>query len=123
MTIDADCLHKTLERDDHRPVCRSLAEVHLGTASRLLSTHVGRGSTLRPWLKDAEINRDRDLRLQYLAGMGLNSYEADRIHRSLRLYRRSRDDLVSATTARERPWIVRPGTLGTQNTTDKRDRR
>ena len=27
----------------------------------------------RDWLKDAEINRDRNLRLQYLAGLGLDN--------------------------------------------------
>ena len=30
----------------------------------------------RAWLKQAQINRDRNLRLQYLAGMGLNLDQA-----------------------------------------------
>lgn len=31
---------------------------------------------LRPWLADAEINRDRNLRLQFLAAMANNVYDA-----------------------------------------------
>ena len=34
---------------------------------------------MQPWLKDAQINRDRNLRLQYLAGRGLNLYRAGEI--------------------------------------------
>ncbi len=36
----------------------------------------GTAQDLAPWLKDAAINRDRNLRLQYLAGMGLNLYQS-----------------------------------------------
>ena len=39
----------------------------------LLSTYAGRFSDLRTWLAPAEINRDRNLRLQYLAGLQLDS--------------------------------------------------
>ena len=35
------------------------------------------------WLKDAAINRDRNLRLQYLAGLGLNLYQSDAIYRNM----------------------------------------
>ena len=44
-------------------------------------------SDLAPWLKDAPINRDRDLRLQYLAGWGINSQLADEIYRQILSYR------------------------------------
>ena len=35
--------------------------------------YIARASDLAPWLAGAEINRDRNLRLQYLAGMGLDA--------------------------------------------------
>lgn len=35
----------------------------------MLSTYGGRGGDLEPWLRGAGINRDRNLRLQFLAGM------------------------------------------------------
>ena len=45
----------------------------------LFSTFAGQAPDFAPWLKDAQINRDRNLRLQYLAGRGLNLYRADMI--------------------------------------------
>ena len=49
------------------------------TATDLFATYAGSASDLQPWLKDAQINRDRNLRLQYLAGRGLNLYRAGEI--------------------------------------------
>jgi len=46
----------------------------------LFSTWAGSASDLQPWLKDAQVNRDRNLRLQYLAGRGLNIYRAGEIY-------------------------------------------
>jgi spermidine synthase len=46
----------------------------------LFSTYAGRKADLLPWLRDAAINRDRNLRLQYLAGLGLNLYQAATIY-------------------------------------------
>ena len=33
------------------------------------------------WLRDAQINTDRNLKLQFLAGLGLNLYQSDAIYR------------------------------------------
>jgi spermidine synthase len=54
-------------------VAQSLKEVGFDEMDDLLATYAGVGTDLREWLEGAEINRDRNLRLQYLAGMGLNS--------------------------------------------------
>jgi spermidine synthase len=35
------------------------------------------------WLGDAAINTDRNLRLQYLAGLGLNLYQSADIYRNM----------------------------------------
>ena len=35
------------------------------------------------WLKDAQINTDRNLKLQYLAGLGLNLYQSDPIYKAM----------------------------------------
>jgi spermidine synthase len=35
------------------------------------------------WLSDAVINTDRNLRLQYLAGLGLNQYQSAAIYRNM----------------------------------------
>jgi spermidine synthase len=61
-------------------VAASLREIGFNSAVELFSTFAGLASQLRPWLKDADINRDRNLRLQYLAGLGLNVYQAGPIY-------------------------------------------
>ena len=56
---------------------------------------------LAPWLTDATINRDRNLRLQYLAGMGLNLYQGDVIYSDMLVYARHFPDelfVASPTT-------------------------
>ena len=49
------------------------------------------------WLRDASINRDRDLRLQYLAGMGLNQYKSAAIYADIVRYRRFPEDLFTGS--------------------------
>jgi spermidine synthase len=70
--INLDILDARLRRDDHKLVARSLAEVNFHSVPQLLGTYAGRASDLKTWLEGAQINRDLNLRLQYLAGMGLN---------------------------------------------------
>jgi spermidine synthase len=78
--IDVDRMEDRLQTPEYARVAQSLKEIGFYSAVDLLSTFAGRASDLRPWLKDAAINRDRNLRLQYLAGMGLNLYHADEIY-------------------------------------------
>jgi spermidine synthase len=49
----------------------------------LFGTYAGSKSDMANWLKDASINTDRNLRLQYLAGLGLNLYQSDAIYRNM----------------------------------------
>ena len=50
------------------------------SAVDLFSNYAGMKTDLAPWLADAAINRDRNLRLQYLAGMGFNLYQSEAIY-------------------------------------------
>ncbi len=70
--IDLDALETRMARDDHKLVKRSLAEVNFHSVPQLLGTYAGRASDLKKWLEGAQVNEDMNLRLQYLAGMGLN---------------------------------------------------
>ena len=74
--IDVDALQQRLDRPDYAKVRASLQQVGFPTAMSLLDTYLGRASDLKPWLAKAQINRDIDLRLQYLAGMGVNNFSA-----------------------------------------------
>jgi spermidine synthase len=58
---------------------------------------VGRAPDLENWLKDAQINTDRNLRLQYLAGMGSGAAQAAEIYEDLLRQRRFPEDLFIAS--------------------------
>ncbi|MFM7292004.1 MAG: spermidine synthase [Planctomycetia bacterium] len=74
-TIDVGRIERRLADPRFGRVAQSLAEIGFTSGVDLLSTFAARGPQLASWLADAEINRDRNLRLQYLAGLGLNRYE------------------------------------------------
>jgi spermidine synthase len=81
--IDVDRVAARLAGPDYERVRRSLAEVGLRSAADLFGTYAGNAQALAPWLNGAPLNRDRNLRLQYLAGQGLNLNLADRIHATM----------------------------------------
>ncbi len=70
--IDLDALDARITRPDHARVVQSLQTVGFGSIPALLGTYAGQRSDLDQWLTGAEINRDGNLRLQYLAGLALN---------------------------------------------------
>ena len=55
---------------------------------------------MRPWLKNAQINRDLNLRLQYIAGMGLNTPDDAAIYRDVIKYRRFPEGLIVGSSTR-----------------------
>jgi spermidine synthase len=91
--IDIDALEERLRRPGYEGIRTSLAEVGIDSGLELLSTYAGRSPELGPWLAGAEINRDRNLRLQYLAGLGVNRYEQDVIFRQMVSYLSFPDEL------------------------------
>jgi spermidine synthase len=96
--IDLDEMDRRLNEADYADVKQSLREVGMSSAVDLFATYAGRRSELVEWLRDAPINRDGNLRMQYLAGMGLNLDEAAMIYAEMLAYRRFPEDLF--TTAR-----------------------
>jgi spermidine synthase len=99
--IDIDVLQQRLDRADHSLVAASLREVGFRSVLDLLGTYAGRGPDLRPWLVGAEINTDRNLRLQYLAGMGLNLQDAESIYGEILHYRAFPEDLFTGSDERK----------------------
>jgi spermidine synthase len=93
LKIDADALQERLKRPDHAAVLRSLENVGFQTVVGLLLTYGGQASDLQPWLKNAQINRDRNLRLQYLAGLELNTFQSTAIHKEMLEYRQFPESL------------------------------
>ena len=71
--IDVNGLELRMAQPNHAAVTRSLYEVGFLSPVGLLATYGGQKSELVPWLADAEINLDHNLRLQYMAGLALNT--------------------------------------------------
>ena len=74
MKLDVDQIQARLDRPDYAKVKTSLDESSMGTAADLIHTYAGRAPELKAWLQGSQINLDRNLRLQYLAGLQLNSH-------------------------------------------------
>lgn len=98
--IDLDALDEKLLRPEYHEVAQSLAEVGFYSAAQLMATFAARRPEIDPWIEGAQINRDRNLRLQYLAGLGVNLYEADPIYRDMARYRTYPEDLFTGTSRR-----------------------
>ncbi|MCX5756374.1 MAG: fused MFS/spermidine synthase [Gemmatimonadetes bacterium] len=97
--IDVDAWQAKLDRPEYAPVKASLAEVGYANAFDVLKTYTGRGKDLGPWVVNAEINRDRNLRLQYLAGFGFNYYRQSAIRDAMLRYRTFPADLFVGTAS------------------------
>jgi spermidine synthase len=76
-------LEARLDRPEYARVAKSLEEVGFYSPTDMLGTYVARAADLREWLAGAAINRDRNLRLQYLAGLGLNEHSETDIYRHM----------------------------------------
>ena len=80
LSIDMDAMRTRLSRPEYAAVRTSLNDAGFPTAMDLLATYAAQASDLRAWMKGAQINRDRNLRLQYLAGLGLNTNAGELIY-------------------------------------------
>jgi len=86
--IDVDQWQAKLDRPEYQAIAQSLHEIGFPSVIELLATYSGSTADLGGWLKDAAINHDRNLRLQYLAGMGFNLRQAGMIYNNMLGYRR-----------------------------------
>ena len=75
----------------------SLREISIYSARDLFANYAGRAADLKEYLADAQINRDRDLRLQYLAGLGLNLYQSGPIYSEILRHKKYPDGLFSGS--------------------------
>jgi len=113
--IDLEKLHERLNTAEYAGVKESLIEVGFGADTEsinwkpniwgdpevsLLATYAGRAAGLGKWMEDAQINTDRNLRLQYLAGMSVNSYMATEILNSILKYYQFPEDVFIGSSQR-----------------------
>jgi spermidine synthase len=95
--IDIDAIQARLNQPEYAAMVQSLREIGFNSAVDLFSTYAGQASDLSGWLRDATINRDRNLRLQYLAGLGLNLYQSGTIYSDMLAYSKFPDRLFAGS--------------------------
>jgi spermidine synthase len=96
LQIDPAALEARLNRPDHAAIKDALVEVELGGVDGVMATYAGQARDLRPWLADAQINTDRNLRLEYLAGLGNNVYDP-MIYQHMLAFRRFPEEMFTAS--------------------------
>jgi spermidine synthase len=98
--MNVDDLQHRLDRGDYAAVSQALAEVGFRSAVDVLATYAGRARDLSEYIANAPINNDRNQRLQYLAGLGLNSMAYQKIYTQILQYRTFPDDLLTGAGGR-----------------------
>jgi spermidine synthase len=97
--IDLDAIEERMRRPAYGKVVMSLQDVGIASTVDLFASYAGRAADLSAWLRDAAINRDGNLRLQYLAGLGLNMNESDAMYAEMLKYRRYPDGMFIGSDA------------------------
>ena len=99
MRLDVDAIQAKLDDPANARVAQSLRDVGISSAIELLGNYAGDAESLRPWLMGAAINTDRNLRLQYLAGMTLNTSASGAIYAEMLRSTRFPDQLFTGSPA------------------------
>jgi len=97
--VDIEALEARFNGPAYARVKASLRDIGINSTIQLFAGYSGQKADLAPWLADAQINRDRSLRLQYLAGIGKYSLEMEGIYRELDGVRQLPDSLFVASQA------------------------
>jgi spermidine synthase len=93
--IDVDAVQARLADPANAAITKSLSEIGINSAVELFATYAGRRTDMANWLRDAQINTDANLKLQYLAGLGLNLYQSDAIYKAMSREARYPDELFA----------------------------
>jgi spermidine synthase len=98
LSIDLAMLQDRLDHPAHDRIRTALDVLGFESALDLLATYTGRAIELQAWLAEAEINRDRNLRLQYLAGLELESVSGAGTYEEMLAYRSFPYDVFQGST-------------------------
>ena len=103
-------LNQRFYQPDYAPVAQSLREIGVDSPARPFWPTMPAEVRPGPWLAGADLNRDGDLRLQYLAGWGINSSLEDVIYRQMMSYRHPPDGLFTGSAERLQALFAAIGT-------------
>jgi spermidine synthase len=97
--IDVEDVQRRLVSPEYATVAQSMRDVGFNSVLDLLGTYAGQRQDLMPWLEGAQINRDGNLRLQYMAGLALNDSLEGPIYSQILSYRRYPQNMLVVTDA------------------------
>jgi len=103
LPINVDALQTKLAQPKYAAVRESLKDVGFPSVLNLLSTYAANSADLRQWMRTAQINRDRNLRLQYLAGLGLNVNAGPEIFQQITHSRQFPNDVFTGSPEAMQP--------------------
>ena len=109
--IDVDSVQSRIDDPAFARLASSLRDIGITSALELFGNYVASGTDLAPWVAGAPLNTDRNLRLQYLAGLTLNASAVDsaRIYLELLSYGRWPDRIFMGSPATLRRLRARLG--------------
>lgn len=100
LQIDLDRAERRYSLPEHEPVRQSLRDIGVNSIFDLFGTYTGSATDLAPYVRNAEINTDADLRLSYLAGWGINSHLEDDLYRQMLRYRPKNTNVFTGSPER-----------------------
>lgn len=100
LRIDLDEMEQRVDFHGDSPMSQSLVGAGLDSPVALFATYAARREDLIEWLSVASINRDRNLRMQYLAGLGMDYDAAAAIFSSMTAGSRFPDGMFTSAEGR-----------------------
>lgn len=95
--ININELESRLGQPSFAPVVKSLTEIGIDSVPDLIATYAGRAQDLSAFIGNTPVNNDLNMRLQFLAGMGVNSLSAPAVYREVLSYRTFPTDLITGS--------------------------
>jgi spermidine synthase len=81
--IDIDQMEQRLRQPHYVRLAQSMNFIGFPSATEMYATYLGDADSMREWLKGAQLNTDRNMRLQYIAGWAIYSNLSDPIYRKM----------------------------------------
>jgi spermidine synthase len=110
LRIDLDEMERRIDFRGDSIMSLSLAATGFDSPAGLFATYAARREDLKEWLDGAAINRDRNLRMQYLAGLGMDYDEAAAIYAGMTAHTRFPEGMFISAEGRldslRRAWAL-----------------
>jgi spermidine synthase len=98
--IDLDEMERRIDFHGDSAIAQSLASAGFDSPVTLFATYGASREDLKQWLAGAAINRDRNLRMQYLAGLGMDYDDAAAIYADMTARARFPSGVFTSTEGR-----------------------